>query len=159
MVRASAEKLKRWGITEAQVEEILKQGKTDFKVTIYSPVRGHVFKKNVVEGQEVPEGFPMFEVVDLESVWVQAQVYEHQLALVRQGQAVEASVEAFPGETFPGEVEFIEPRLDPSTRTVLVRFAWKTPSCDCARECTRRSACSRRSPSFPGSGRRPRKTK
>ncbi len=127
MVRASAEKLKRWGITEAQVDEILKQGTTDFKVTIYSPVRGHVFKKNVVEGQEVPEGYPMFEVVDLQSVWAQAQVYEHQLALVRDGQAVEASVEAFPGETFPGTVEFIEPRLDPSTRTVLVRFALENP--------------------------------
>ena len=73
----------------------------------------------------------MFEVVDLQSVWALAQVYEHQLGLVREGQAVEASVEAFPGETFPGTVEFIEPRLDPTTRTVLVRFALENPELSC----------------------------
>ena len=69
----------------------------------------------------------MFEIVDLHTVWVQAQVYEHQLGLVREGQAVEASVEAFPGETFPGKVEFIQPHLDPATRTVEVRFALENP--------------------------------
>ena len=56
MVRASAEKLKRWGITQAQIDEILKKGKADFTIPILSPISGHVFKKNVVEGQEVPEG-------------------------------------------------------------------------------------------------------
>ena len=49
----SAEKLKRWGITQAQIDEILKKGKTDFTIPILSPIGGHVFKKNVVEGQEV----------------------------------------------------------------------------------------------------------
>ena len=127
MVRASAEKLKRWGITQAQIDEILKKGKTDFTFPILSPISGHVFKKNVVEGQEVQEGYPMFEIVDLDTVWVQAQVYEHQLGLVHEGQAVEATVEAFPGETFPGKVEFIQPHLDPATRTVEVRYALENP--------------------------------
>ena len=86
-----------------------------------------MFKKNVVEGQEVQEGYPMFEVVDLDTVWVQAQVYEHQLGLVHEGQAVVATVEAFPGETFPGKVEFIQPHLDPATRTVEVRYALDNP--------------------------------
>ncbi len=123
LVRAGAEKLKRWGITQAQIDEILAKGKSDFTFTILSPVRGHVYKKNVVAGQEVPQGYPMFEVVDLETVWVQAQVYEHQLDLVREGQTVEATVEAFPGEVFPGKVEFIQPHLDPATRTVDVRYS------------------------------------
>jgi membrane fusion protein, copper/silver efflux system len=127
MVRASAEKLKRWGITPAQIDEILKKGQTGFKFTILSPVRGHVFKKNVVEGQEVPEGYAIFEIVDLHTVWVQAQVYEQQLGLVRVGQAVEATVDAFPGETFRGKVEFIQPHLDPSTRTVEVRYGLDNP--------------------------------
>ena len=87
MVRASVEKLTRWGITREQVDEILKKGQTDFKFTILSPVSGHVFRKSVVEGQEVQEGYPMFEVVDLASVWVQAQIYEHELALVHEGQS------------------------------------------------------------------------
>jgi len=127
MVRASAEKLKRWGITQAQIDEILKKGKTDFKFTILSPIGGHVLKKNVVEGQEVQEGAPMFEIVDLGTVWVQAQVYEHQLGLVREGQAARATVAAFPGETFPGKVEFVQPHLDPATRTVEVRYGLSNP--------------------------------
>ncbi len=127
MVRASAEKLKRWGITQAQIDEILKTSKTDFTIPILSPIRGHVFKKNVVEGQEVQEGYAMFEVADLRTVWVQAQVYEDQVGLIHVGQPVEASVEAYPGETFSGKVEFIQPHLDPSTRTVEVRYALENP--------------------------------
>jgi Cu(I)/Ag(I) efflux system membrane fusion protein len=118
MVRASAEKLKRWGISQAQ---------SDFTIPIHSPIAGHVYKKNVVEGQEVPEGFVMFEVADLHTVWVQAEVYEHQLGLVHEGQSVEAAVDAFPGKTFPGKVEFIQPHLDLATRTVEVRYALDNP--------------------------------
>jgi Cu(I)/Ag(I) efflux system membrane fusion protein len=127
IVRATAEKLRRWGISQVQIDEMLTKGKTDFTIPILSPVSGHVFKKNVVEGQEVQEGFAMFEVVDLSTVWVQAQVYEHQLGLVHEAQAVEARVEAFPGETFPGKLEFIQPHLDPATRTVEVRYALDNP--------------------------------
>jgi Cu(I)/Ag(I) efflux system membrane fusion protein len=123
MATASTEKLKRWGITQAQIDDILRKGQSDFKFTILSPVSGHVFKKNVVKGQEVQEGYPMFEVVDLHTVWVQAQVYEQQLGLIRQGQAVEAAVDAFRGEVFPGKVEFVQPHLDTATRTVEVRFS------------------------------------
>jgi Cu(I)/Ag(I) efflux system membrane fusion protein len=123
MARASAEKLKRWGLTEAQIGAILAKGTADFAFPILSPKSGHVFKKNVVEGQEVPEGFPMFEVIDLDTVWVQAQVFEHQLGLVHEGQAARATVEAFPGQSFPGQVEFMQPHLDLATRTVEVRYA------------------------------------
>jgi membrane fusion protein, copper/silver efflux system len=122
MVRASAEKLKRWGITQAQIDEILARGKADFTFRVLSPKSGHVFKKNVVEGQEVPEGYPMFEVIDLDTVWVQAQVYEHQLGPIHEGQAALATVEAFPGERFSGQLEFIQPHLDTATRTVEVRY-------------------------------------
>ncbi len=127
LVRASAEKLKRWGIAQTQIDEILANGKTDFKFPILSPISGHVFKKNVVEGQEVQEGYPMFEIADLHTVWVQAQVYENQLGFIREGQVVEARVEAYPGKVFPGKVEFIQPHLDPATRTVDVRFALDNP--------------------------------
>jgi Cu(I)/Ag(I) efflux system membrane fusion protein len=123
LLRASSEKLKRWGLRQEQIDEILAKGKTDFSFPILAPIGGFVIKKNVVEGQEVPEGYPMFEVADLRSVWIQARVYEHQLALIREGQAVEATVAAFPGSTFPGKVEFLAPQLDEATRTIEVRYA------------------------------------
>src|SRR5262249_38642461 len=105
----------------------LKTRKAEATVAVLAPIGGHVVKKNVEEGKEVPEGFPMFEVADLHSVWVQAQVFEHQLGLVHQGQAVEATVTALPGQVFAGKVEFVQPHLDPVTRTVEVRFSLLNP--------------------------------
>jgi Cu(I)/Ag(I) efflux system membrane fusion protein len=127
LVRLSAEKLRRWGITQDQIDQVLKGGHDRFTIPILSPIGGHVVAKNVKEGDEVSEGFPMFEIADLHTIWVQAQVYEHQVGLVREGQAVEAAVEALPGEVFPGKVEFIQPHLDPETRTVEVRYSLVNP--------------------------------
>src|SRR5262249_55676566 len=75
LVHLSAAKLKRWGITQAQIDEILRNKRSDFTVTVLSPIGGTVVKKNVVQGQEVLESFPMFEIVDLGHVWIQAQVF------------------------------------------------------------------------------------
>jgi Cu(I)/Ag(I) efflux system membrane fusion protein len=123
VVRLASEKLKRWGITQAQIDEVLKTGQARSTVPLLAPIGGHIVKKNVDQGKEVPEGFPMFEIADLRTVWVQAQVYEHQLALVRPGQAVRATVDGLPGQTFSGKVEFRQPHLDPLTRTVEVRYS------------------------------------
>jgi Cu(I)/Ag(I) efflux system membrane fusion protein len=122
LVRLSAEKLELWGITRAQVDEILRTGKAEARMPILAPIGGVVVKKNVFEGQYVSEGEPLFEVADLSRVWVQAQVYEDQVSFVRVGQEVEATVEAYPGEVFPGKVAFRDPALNPATRTLGVRY-------------------------------------
>ena len=127
MVRLAAEKLRRWGVTQAQIDGILAKGQGDFTITILAPIGGTVVKKNVKEGDEVPEGFPMFEIADLGRVWIQGQVFEHQMGLIREGQAVEATVEAYPGRAFRGTLDFIQPTLDPETRTVAVRFDVENP--------------------------------
>ncbi len=122
LVGLAAEKLRRWGLQQAQIDEILSKGKGDPIIPILAPIGGTVVKKNIVQGQEVPEGFPMFEIADLNRVWIRGRVYEHQLGIVREGQEVEATVEAFPGRAFRGQVAFIQPVLDTETRTVEVRF-------------------------------------
>ncbi len=122
MQRFSAERLKLWGITQAQIDGVLREGKADLKLPILSPIGGVVIRKDVVEGQYVAEGQAMFEVANLTHVWVKAQVFENQFPLVSVGQTVEASVEAYPGEVFPGKVAFIDPVLNPQTRTVSVRY-------------------------------------
>jgi Cu(I)/Ag(I) efflux system membrane fusion protein len=127
LVRLAAEKLKRWGLTQGQVDDILANEKGDFTIPILAPIGGTLIKKNVVEGQEVPEGFPMFEIADLGRVWIQGQVFEPQLGLVREGQVVEATVESYPGRPFRGRLDFIQPTLDPETRTVAVRFDVENP--------------------------------
>jgi Cu(I)/Ag(I) efflux system membrane fusion protein len=127
LVRLASEKLKLMGVTREQVDDFLRKGKADFKLPIVSPISGHVVKKDVVEGQFVAEGQTMFEVADLHTVWVKAQVYEDQIGLVHVGQAVEATVSSYPGQTFPGTVAFVQPHLDPQTRTVEVRYDLPNP--------------------------------
>jgi len=122
MTRLAAEKLKLWGITQGQVDEVLRKGKAAPQVPILAPIGGHLLKKDVVEGQYVQEGQTMFEIADLSVVWVKAQVYEDQVGLIRIGQAVEAAVDSFPGEVFRGTVAFVQPHLDPATRTIEVRY-------------------------------------
>jgi Cu(I)/Ag(I) efflux system membrane fusion protein len=122
MVRNARDKLILWGMTTKQVDEILAKGRAEIRLPILAPISGVVVRKNVFEGQYVSEGEAMFEVADLSHVWVQAQVYEDQIALVRVGQPVEASVAAFPDQVFRGTVAFIDPALNPATRTVNVRY-------------------------------------
>jgi Cu(I)/Ag(I) efflux system membrane fusion protein len=122
MVRLGREKLTLWGLTGRQIDEILAHGRADYRLPILSPIGGVVVRKNVVEGQYVAEGEAMFEVADLSHVWVQAQVFEDRFAALKVGQAVEATVDAYPGEVFPGRVAFIDPALNPATRTVNVRY-------------------------------------
>ena len=122
MVSLSVDKLKLMGVTQSQVDAILKSGKAEFTLPIVAPIGGHVVRKEVVEGQYVTEGQMMFEVVDLHHVWVKAQVHEDQVGLVRVGQEVEATVGAYPGEVFKGKVAFLQPHLDPTTRTMEVRY-------------------------------------
>jgi Cu(I)/Ag(I) efflux system membrane fusion protein len=122
LIGLAREKLGLWGITPAQVDEILAKGKADVRVPILSPIGGIVVRKNIVEGEYVLEGQSMFEVADLGHVWVLAQVFEDQFATVREGQEVEATVKAYPGETFKGRVAFVAPALNPATRTVDVRY-------------------------------------
>jgi Cu(I)/Ag(I) efflux system membrane fusion protein len=122
LVQLAREKLGLWGLTPEQLEQILATGRADYRLPILSPITGVVIRKNVVEGQYVAEGESLFEVADLSRVWVQAQVFEDQIGKVKVGQAVEARVQAFPGEVFRGTVAFIDPALDPRTRTVNVRY-------------------------------------
>jgi Cu(I)/Ag(I) efflux system membrane fusion protein len=123
----SVEKLKRWGITQSQIDEALRTGRTEVDVPITAPIGGHVVEKHVAEGQYVNEGDPLFVVADLHAVWIEAKVFEDQIPLLSVGQAVEATVESFPGETFAGTVAFIAPHLDPATRTIDVRYDMENP--------------------------------
>ena len=122
-----ARRLRLWGIQESQVRSILRDGKPIDRFPALAPISGVVLRKSVVQGQYVNEGDPLFEVADLSRVWVKAQVHQDQLARVRVGQKVEATVSSYPDETFTGTVAFIDPVLSPATRTIAVRYDLDNP--------------------------------
>jgi Cu(I)/Ag(I) efflux system membrane fusion protein len=126
-VKAAKEKLRLWGLTEKQIVEIEKRGKTTDHVTIYTPISGVVIHKNGLEGMYVETGTKIYTIADLSQVWIKLDAYESDLIWIANGQEVEFGTEAYPGETFKGKVVFVDPFLDPKTRTAKVRVNVSNP--------------------------------
>jgi len=118
---ATRARLRLWGITDAQVAELEKSGKSQDRITIHSPASGLVVGKRIRAGDYLRAGDVPFTVVDDSEVWMQAEVFERDIGLVAEGQAVEILCEAYPGAPFRGKVSFIRPQVDPATRTVRAR--------------------------------------
>lgn len=139
MMRSSRERLNLLGIGSDQIDAILKAGKANTHLKIRSPINGHVIKKYVKEGQYVDEGMPLYDVVDLSTVWVQAQLYEDDIAFLRDehdssrdakkktGIPIIATTRAYPSEPFEGNLTFVHPHVDQDTRTLTVRFELANP--------------------------------
>jgi Cu(I)/Ag(I) efflux system membrane fusion protein len=126
-VQAAKDKLRLWGLTEKQIAEIEIRGKTIDHVTIHTPISGVVIHKNGLEGMYVEKGTPIYTIADLSQVWVKLDAYESDLIWIRKGQQVEFETAAYPGETFTGKVVFVDPFLDPKTRTAKVRVNVPNP--------------------------------
>ncbi len=121
MLEQSKQKLLQWGFTEKQVTRLRESRKVNYIVTIYSQVSGTVVKKSVDPQHYAATGEDMFDVADLSTVWIYLDMYEKDIRFVKPGQKVEVSVESYPSEKFSGKVVFIDPVVNPETRTIRVR--------------------------------------
>ncbi len=121
-VKSARERLRLWGLTTAQIAEIENGDGARHHLAITSPLNGVVVHKNAVEGLYVETGTRLYTVADLTKVWVTLDAYESDLAWLAEGQSVGFTVEALPGRDFEGVVIFMDPVLDPGTRTVKVRL-------------------------------------
>ncbi|NKB24031.1 MAG: efflux RND transporter periplasmic adaptor subunit [Kiritimatiellae bacterium] len=120
-VDATREKLRLLGLTSEQIQEIEQNEKPKDHLTIYSPISGTVIHKNAQEGMYVKTGTRIYTIADLSHVWVKLDAYESDLTWIHYGQNISFETEAYPGELFHGRIAFIDPILDPKTRTVKVR--------------------------------------
>ena len=97
-------------------------------LTFVSPISGVVTAKNVVEGSKIAAGDTPYEITDLGVVWVMADAYESDLAHVKLGMAATLTLQAYPNRVFKGRVAFIDPLLDPKTRTAKVHVHFPNPT-------------------------------
>jgi Cu(I)/Ag(I) efflux system membrane fusion protein len=118
---AARTRLRLLGITDAQIAQLVRTGHSQTSVTIYSPASGVVSEKYVTAGQYVSEGTPLYTVVPLSSVWVEAELYESELAHAPVGTSALVTTEAYPSKVFPGRVTFVDTTVSPEARTVKVR--------------------------------------
>jgi Cu(I)/Ag(I) efflux system membrane fusion protein len=128
LVAASRRKLELWDVPRSELDRLERTGEPTRAVTFYSPASGVLTKKDVVPGMRVNAGDMPFEIVDLSRVWVLADAYETDLRQVKVGMSAKLTLKAFPDRTFAGRIAFIDPLLDPKTRTAKVRVEFANPS-------------------------------
>jgi multidrug efflux pump subunit AcrA (membrane-fusion protein) len=121
LLAAARQRLLLWDVTPAEVRELERTGTARKSITIDSPTNGYVLNKIAVEGARVTPGEPLFEIANLDRVWIQADVYESELPFIRLGAPATTTLSYVPGRTWTGRVTFIAPTVDPMTRTVKVR--------------------------------------
>ena len=127
LYRASRSKLKLWDLTDAQIDNIEKEGTPQSYFDVLSPIEGTVTKRNVALGDYVKEGTSLFQVIDLTKIWVMFDAYESDLPWIRLGDKVTFTVQSIPGKTFTGRISFIDPTIDPKTRVAQVRVETRNP--------------------------------
>lgn len=118
---AAQEKLRNWKIGQTQINQILANKKPIQRFSIRADVNGVVTKKMVDLGDYVQRGMPIYEISDLSKVWVLFDLYESELAWIKEGSDIEYTINSFPGETFKGKISFIDPLINPQTRVASAR--------------------------------------
>jgi Cu(I)/Ag(I) efflux system membrane fusion protein len=121
MKEAARQKLRFWGITDAQIASIESTGTVEREMDIVAPRQGVVIRRNVVPEGYVQPGMMLYEIADLSKVWVEFELYEQDAASISVGNRVEFSSIGLPGEVFEGNVAWIDPVMDPARRTVRIR--------------------------------------
>lgn len=116
------ERLRLWGLSTEQIDDIEQRGKSSKELPILSPVSGHIIMKDVVQGSSVMAGMMLYRIADLSVIWVMVDVYEQDLPLLKTGLQASFSLSYLPAETFTGRVSYIYPMLDDMSRTVKVRL-------------------------------------
>jgi len=130
LAEASLQRLRNWDISEQQVKDLVSSGTTKRSVTFHAfhtPVNGIVLEKKALEGMRFMPGEVLYQIADLSSVWVIADVFEQDIGLVRAGSKVRVRLNAYPDKPFEGVVSLVYPTLDAATRTVPVRIEIANP--------------------------------
>ena len=115
------QKLIELGVTSTQIADLERSGEPQSRIDISAPLAGTVIERMAVEGRTVKESEALFQLADLSSVWLLLELFPDDANAVRYGQLIEATVKSLPGDLFTGRVAFIDPNVDPQTRTVRVR--------------------------------------
>jgi membrane fusion protein, copper/silver efflux system len=118
---ASLLRLRNWDISEDQLKQLEDTSKVSRTLTLRSPADGVVLEKTAIEGMRFMAGEPLYRIADLSTVWLIADAFEQDLGAISKGQEATITVNAYPGATFPGKVDFIYPTVSQETRTGKVR--------------------------------------
>jgi membrane fusion protein, copper/silver efflux system len=124
---SSLARLRNWDLSPEQLSALVRTGEAKRTITFRSPVSGIVTEKKAVQGMRFMPGEALYQVTDLSSVWVVADVFEQDIGLVRTGAKATVRIDAYPGKTFEGRITYVYPTMKAETRTVPVRVELANP--------------------------------
>ncbi len=125
LFESARKKLELWELPVSTIDEIIESKTVMESVDIVSPVSGFVQRINVQRQQHVMEGALMYQVADLSSVWVMFDAFETQTSLLKNGLEIQFTTVAYPGKTFSGKVDYVDPVIQNNSRSLRVRVEAK----------------------------------
>lgn len=123
LLQSARNKLLLWGMTENQIQELVRMGKATPRTTFYSPAAGTITSLEIREGDYVMEGTALVKLADLSSLWAEAQVYTSQMAAIDRNSMATVQLPDFDGLEIKGTISFVNPEINPDTRINLIRVA------------------------------------
>jgi RND family efflux transporter MFP subunit len=127
LVDSAAERLKLWGVSPREIARLERERTVRRAVEIDSPMSGYIVERNALPNMYVQPDTRLFTITDLSKVWIYAAVFQDEIGKVRQGDPATVTVDSYPGTNFDGRVDFIQPQIDPMTRTAKVRCEFDNP--------------------------------
>jgi RND family efflux transporter MFP subunit len=127
LVDSAAERLKLWGVSPREIARLERERTVRHAVEIDSPMRGYIVERNALPNMYVQPDTRLFTITDLSKVWIYAAVFQDEIGKVRPGDPATVTVDAYSGVNFDGRVDFIQPQIDPMTRTAKVRCEFDNP--------------------------------
>lgn len=129
LLKSSRERLRNWDFTSGQVEELEQSGEPSRTITVFSPADGVVISKmeQSLEGMYVKPGMTLYKIADLSTVWVEAEIFESQLSLLKAGQRASLEFPSLPGKKYRGVIRYLYPFLNQKSRTMKVSIEIANP--------------------------------
>lgn len=124
LFEATRKKLENWKLTSAQIDTILRLGEPIESFPLVSEWTGMILDKYVSKGSHIERGTQLYEIVNLKSVWVTFDLYENDLKTVHVGDKINMEFSSYPGNIFLGQVNFINPIVDPATQVAQIRVIY-----------------------------------
>ncbi len=128
LLAASRKRLELFSLSETQIEEITRTQKPLTNITIHSPISGYIMMRNAFPKQRITPETELYTVVDLSKVWIMADVFESEASMIRVGMPARVNVSYGIGRKIHGRVSYIQPAVDPTTRTLKVRIEADNPN-------------------------------
>jgi Cu(I)/Ag(I) efflux system membrane fusion protein/cobalt-zinc-cadmium efflux system membrane fusion protein len=127
LLDAAEERLRQFGVPASAITTLEQSGKVQREIAVESPASGFIIEREAIPNAYVQPDTKLYTIADLSTVWIYANVFQDAVGRLKPGDPADVTVDAYPGRTFNGRVDQILPQVDPTTRTVKVRLAFRNP--------------------------------